>query len=325
MRKIGFGRFTALAAVVSTGLFGLVLAGTVAPAWAQGLDDEGPGSWWATPDEPDMVRVEGTLRAPETIRVELGGGREIRGWEALVFLMARHYVDHVVVGGQTRLVTTGKYRAWRAAHLRPTPPPPVGIGASGPSSAGPPPGGPGAGAPAPGATPSVAPVPPAVTAGGAPAASAAVFRLSGGIDPDHRAAVAAKAAAAGNRLAISGDPITFEFVPGPGAPGSGLLVMKPPTVTFDWTYGYSTGMVDRLSATCSLKDGGYSVLSPGDPVAMIGGWGGVLVCDVTNLRDGRPMPGAGRRDVPLMIEYDRGRRAWKVIAVGLQDAVWRLQ
>jgi len=94
-------------------------------------DDENFTVWWGSTTEPEMLETRGTLRDPESVQVHLvfqGQDRWVHGWEAVVFLLMRHYVDFVDVNGQHRLQTLGKYKAWKNA--RPLP----NTGGGGPGS-----------------------------------------------------------------------------------------------------------------------------------------------------------------------------------------------
>jgi hypothetical protein len=96
---------------------------------AQSLTGQEPiTSWWAAPEEPDMLETQGTLKDPETVQVHLifnHQERWIHGYEAIVYLLVRDYVKYVNVNGQLRLVTTPKYNAWKNSKASVTPQPPV--------------------------------------------------------------------------------------------------------------------------------------------------------------------------------------------------------
>jgi len=81
-------------------------------------DDENFKAWWGSTTEPEMLETKGTLRDPESVQVHLffkGQDRWVYGWEAIAFLLMRHYVDFVDVNGQHRLQTLGKYKVWQKA------------------------------------------------------------------------------------------------------------------------------------------------------------------------------------------------------------------
>jgi hypothetical protein len=95
-------------------------------------------SWWASVVEPDMLETEGSLKNPESVKVRLSFNGELRtlsGYEAIVFLLVRDYVEYVTVNGQLRLRTTSKYEAWKKSKpapkkVVPSPVTPGGTGSS---------------------------------------------------------------------------------------------------------------------------------------------------------------------------------------------------
>ena len=116
-------------------------------------------------------------------------------------------------------------------------------------------------------------------------ATAGNFRLSGGTDKEYRESLESKVKSSGGILNLSDYSVSFEFVPDPSNPGSGRLAMSPATITHTWEFAYradpTTGirMVDSEKATCVLKEGSFKVLTPDDPIRMVGAWGGILNCN----------------------------------------------
>ncbi len=151
------------------------------------------------------------------------------------------------------------------------------------------------------------------------------FSLSGGIDAEMKASLQDKVRKTGAALVLEGSNITFSFVPKASNAGSapGRLEMTPRTITHTWQFTYKTGMIDRRDATCELKEGHYSVLSPDDQAKMIGGWGGALTCRTIVSRDGKVTSDA-TADAIMMINYEQKSHDWIVILIGVQDGQWRL-
>ncbi len=151
------------------------------------------------------------------------------------------------------------------------------------------------------------------------------FRLSGGIDPKFKAALQEKVSKTGATLLLEGSDMAFTFVPNTSDAGgsTGSLEMSPPVITHTWQFTYKTGMVDRLETTCELKRGQYSMLSPNEPMKMVGAWGGALACRTKATRDGK-LTRDTSADTVMMINYDKDTREWIVIVVGVQDGQWRL-
>jgi hypothetical protein len=270
-----------MAAITITG------CATATTAGAQSLEDaETIPSWWAAPDDPPMIKTEGKLRHPDGVKVHFANrSQPLEGWEAVVFLLTRDYVEYVVVNRQLRLKTTRKYKDWKKTVL--------------------PPGGGGGG-------------------GGSGSDATTNFSLSGGLDSDFVSALVAKVAASKATVEMTGSDITFEFVPNEVGGTTGRLVMKPPSVTYTWQFTYATGMVDIQHSTCSLRQGHYNILSPDNPLAMVGGWGGTLNCHTIGTRDGKETSN-DQSDRHVMINYDAKKKGWIVTIGGLQDGVWKLQ
>lgn len=156
------------------------------------------------------------------------------------------------------------------------------------------------------------------------------FRLSGGVDKEYRENKESKVKSSGAILKLSDYSVSFEFVPDPSNPGSGRLTMSPATITHTWEFAYradpTTGirMVDSEKATCVLKEGSFKVLTPDDPIRMVGAWGGILNCN-WEWKHNNELKKSENFDVRMQIHYDKNDRAWKVDLIGLQDARWRLQ
>jgi hypothetical protein len=272
-----------MAAITITG------CATATTAGAQSLEDaETIPSWWAAPDDPPMIKTEGTLRHPDGVKVHFANrSQPLEGWEAIVFLLTRDYIEYTVVDRQLRLKTTRKYKDWKKTVL-----PPGGGGGGGASGSG--------------------------------SGTTANFSLSGGFDPDHVRAFVAKVAASGAMVEMTGSDITFEFVPNGVGGTTGRLVMNPPSVTYTWKFTYATGMVDIQHSTCSLRQGHYNILSPDNPLAMVGGWGATLNCHTIGTRDGKETSN-DQSDRHVMINYDPKKMGWILTIGGLQDGVWKLQ
>jgi hypothetical protein len=161
-------------------------------------------------------------------------------------------------------------------------------------------------------------------------ATAGNFRLSGGIDKKYRENVESKVKNSGGILNLSDYSVSFEFVPDPSNPGSGRLTMSPATITHTWEFAYradpTTGirLVDSEKAICVLKEGSFKVLTPNDPIRMVGAWGGILNCNLERKRNNQ-LTSSENVDVRMQIHYDKEDRAWKVELIGLRDGLWRLQ
>lgn len=85
------------------------------------LDDaETVPSWWAAPDEPPMIKTEGTLRHPDGVKVHFANrSQPLEGWEAIVFLLTRDYIEYAVVDRQLRLKNTVNTKIGRRRCYRP--------------------------------------------------------------------------------------------------------------------------------------------------------------------------------------------------------------
>jgi len=151
------------------------------------------------------------------------------------------------------------------------------------------------------------------------------FRLSGGIDTKFKTVLQEKVARTGATLLLEGSNMTFTFVSNSSdvRGSTGSLEMSPSTITHTWQFTYRTGMIDRRDTSCELKKGHYNVLSPNEPMKMIGAWGGALTCRTKATRDGKLMSDTSS-DTVMMINYDKDAREWIVIVVGVQDGQWRL-
>lgn len=266
-----------------------VVQGPAPPAQSQALSEGPVTSWWASPDEPPMTATEGTLRNPETVRLEFAGGKVIRGWEAVVFLLARRYVEYVVVNGRLRLRTTDKYKAWKKAKMTAT-----GTTGGGTTAS------------------------PAGSSGAQSAAGTVVHTFSVGIDEDFKRYVVDKAKAGGADLKLETTPFTVEFV----APDQ--IRLSPQTIRHIWQFTYANGMVDRVEAVCIQNGGNYKVLDLSNPVNMVGNWGFGLECHIVASRDGN-VTSDTTSPIVVMIHYDAKAKSWILNPVGLQDAQWRVQ
>ncbi len=152
------------------------------------------------------------------------------------------------------------------------------------------------------------------------------FRLSGGIDAKMKAALEDKVSKTGARLLLDGSNMAFTFVAIPSDAGGpkGSLEMSPRSITHTWQFTYKNKMVDRRDTTCLLKKGHYNILSPDEPMKMVGGWGGALTCRTIVSRDGKVTSDTSA-DTVMMINYDKAAREWIVNVVGVQDGQWRLR
>lgn len=263
--------------------------GTVSSATAQTLSGQSPlGSWWASPDEPPMTATEGTLEEPEGVRLEFADGRVIRGWEAIVFLLARHYIEPTQMDGVPILRTTQKYKDWKKTRLEVSG---TGSGVAGSTTSG-----------------------SGSTSTGS-AAGTVLHTFAGGIDPDFQAASVAKAEAGGAELTLRTTPFTIEFI------SPDRIRVKPEVIRHVWEFTYSTGMVDRVEAICRQSGGGYTVLDPSDPIKMVGGWGFGLECQVISSRDGTVTSDVTSA-VPVMIHYDQQSGNWILNPVGVMSGQW---
>lgn len=159
-----------------------------------------------------------------------------------------------------------------------------------------------------------------------PTSQAKTFRLSGGIDAQMKAALQEKVSKTGATLVLEGSDITFSFLPKALNAGSapGRLEMSPRTITHTWQFTYKTGMIDRRDTTCELKEGHYNMLSPDEPMKMVGAWGGAFTCKNIVSRDGK-VTSDTTADTFMMINYDQKSGDWIVIVVGVQDGQWRLR
>jgi hypothetical protein len=153
-----------------------------------------------------------------------------------------------------------------------------------------------------------------------------VFRLSGGTDKQYVQRKEQEAARTTATFKIKEYSVSLEFVPDPSNPGSGRLVMIPATIEHFWEYRYPPAMnlVDTESATCTLKEGSFKVLTPNDPKNMIGNWGGSLNCHKVSKKNGIITEDAPNVDIRMQINYE-GNQAWKVVLVGLTYGQWLLQ
>jgi hypothetical protein len=109
------------------------LLGTAARAAAPQAPPTEVDSWWASRDEPPLLDTVLSLSNPQTdgrfttwtlddiqkaeVHMTFNGqDRRLRKDEAIVFLLARSYVEYATVDGRQQLRTTRKFFAWRDKH-----------------------------------------------------------------------------------------------------------------------------------------------------------------------------------------------------------------